>query len=284
MMMNLSVRLLAIILTALLVTPVVTAETQPPPARSRAEVESVLRKSPSPPPESGLRRLNILLLADDKDHGENEHDYPLWQKRWEEFLGGAARVQVETAWGWPSPVQFERADVIAANCYLKWSSARLEEVGNYLSRGGAMVVIHPASWTMPGPSQEVAELLGVGGYLYYRHGPVRVRITAPEHPICAGLPETLDFLDETYWPPTPFKRDRATILAVSDEKTPPDSEETAPQPVVWTYEYGPGRVFGALLGHYVWTLEDPLFQLVLLRGLAWAAGESPYRFDDLIAR
>jgi type 1 glutamine amidotransferase len=256
------------------------AERQPPPARSLAEVESAIRKAPRPPQDEELRPLTIVLLADEKDHGENEHDYPLWQKRWTELLSGVPKVEISSAWGWPAPAQFETADVIVANCYLKWNPARLEQVGNYLSRGGAMVVVHPASWTMPGPSAEVAELLGVGGYRFYRHGPVEVRIAAREHPICLGLPERIDFVDETYWPPTPLIKDRVEILATSEEKVAPDSEETAPQPVFWTYHYGKGRVFGALMGHYVWTFEDPFFQLFLLRGIAWSAGESPYRFDE----
>ena len=62
------------------------------------------------------------------------------------------------------------------------------------------------------------------------------------------------------------------------------SDETAPQPVFWTYEYGKGRVFGCVPGHYVWTFDDPYFRILLLRGMAWAAGESPYRFDSLVLR
>ena len=30
--------------------------------------------------------------------------------------------------------------------------------------------------------------------------------------------------------------------------------------------------------------DDPFFRTILLRGIAWAAGESPYRFDSLILR
>lgn len=57
-----------------------------------------------------------------------------------------------------------------------------------------------------------------------------------------------------------------------------------PQPIFWTYEPGRGRVFGCVLGHYTWTFDDPWFRLLVLRGLAWSAGESPYRFDSLALR
>jgi len=34
----------------------------------------------------------------------------------------------------------------------------------------------------------------------------------------------------------------------------------------------------------MWTFDDPLARLLLLRGMAWAAGTSPYRFDALATR
>ncbi|MFC1596355.1 hypothetical protein ACFL5Q_00215 [Planctomycetota bacterium] len=61
---------------------------QSPPPRNRAAVEAVLAKAPPASAESELRPLHIVLLADEKDHGLNEHDYPLWQKHWELLLGG----------------------------------------------------------------------------------------------------------------------------------------------------------------------------------------------------
>ena len=37
----------------------------------------------------------------------------------------------------------------------------------------------------------------------------------------------------------------------------------------------------SVLGHYSWTYDDPLFRVIILRGLAWAAGESIPRFDAI---
>ena len=61
---------------------------EPPKPRSRSEVEAVLAKAPKPPARRKLADLNVVLVAFKKDHGENEHDYPLWQKRWAVLLGG----------------------------------------------------------------------------------------------------------------------------------------------------------------------------------------------------
>ena len=50
-----------------------------PKPRSRGEIEAVLAKAPKPPASKDLRELNVVLVAFKKDHGDNEHDYPLWQ-------------------------------------------------------------------------------------------------------------------------------------------------------------------------------------------------------------
>jgi type 1 glutamine amidotransferase len=97
------------------------------------------------------------------------------------------------------------------------------------------------------------------------------------------LPETIHVLDEAYWP---LKGDRSkiTVLATSEETISKDSEQTKPEPMFYTYEHGKGRVFSCILGHYTWTFDDPYVRILLLRGMAWAAGESPYRFDRLVLR
>ena len=53
------------------------------------------------------------------------------------------------------------------------------------------------------------------------------------------------------------------------------------QPLFWTLEPSKGRVFVSIPGHFAWTFDDPLFRLLLLRGIAWAAGEPVDRFNEL---
>ena len=57
---------------------------------------------------------------------------------------------------------------------------------------------------------------------------------------------------------------RLAVLATS-------LEDNAPQPQLWTLERGTARVFGCIPGHYMWTHDDPLYRLLVLRGIAWAA-------------
>jgi type 1 glutamine amidotransferase len=287
---------------------------QAPEPRSRSEIEAVLAKAPKPPAVRKLRELNIVLVAFKKDHGDNEHDYPLWQKRWAVLLGGkdagrenqvnlygpapkgkqnqtlagAPKVNVSTAYGWPSREQFEKADLVAAFCYVQYDKEKLKDLEKFLSRGGGFAILHPAVIIPKDVNivDEAANLMGLAweyDYTRWRHGQMALKIAAADHPICLGLPGTIDLLDEAYWP---LKGDRSkiTILATSDETVSEDSDQTKPEPMFYTYQYGKGRVFSCILGHYTWTFDDPYFRILMLRGMAWAANESPYRFDRLVMR
>ena len=54
------------------------------------------------------------------------------------------------------------------------------------------------------------------------------------------------------------------------------------QPLVWCRDQKAGRVFVSIPGHYSWTFDDPLFRVLLLRGIAWTMDESVDRFNDLV--
>ncbi|MCX7010647.1 MAG: ThuA domain-containing protein [Kiritimatiellaeota bacterium] len=276
-----------------------------PPARN--DVAAVLAaggEAKEPP-----RKLRLLLLADKKDHKEHEHDYPAWQERWalllggraasaatqvnlfglgsttEQTLTGAENVEVVCANGWPTDAQWASAQVVVAFCYLTWTDDHKRQLQHYLDHGGGLVLIHSATWTKPKADAEVAALVGVGGFTRFRHGAVQLEITAAGHPICQGLPRQLSFLDETYWPPTPpLDTPRVTVLAVSQENESPTDGNRRPQPMFWICSSGRGRVFGCVLGHYTWTFDDPWFRLLVLRGIAWSAGETATRFDALTLR
>jgi type 1 glutamine amidotransferase len=235
-------------------------------------------------PDGDARAMRVVLLADAKDHGPSgngTHDYPLWQKRWATLLQKATS-NVSVAWDWPTDEHFQTSDVIVAYCYLDWTDQRFAQVHDYLDQGGGLVLIHSATWTKPKPSSKVAALTGVGGFQLFRHGDVRLSIESLDHPICRGLPKTVNLKnDETYWPPTPLQ-DSVVVLATSvEEKGARGSTPKAAQPMLWCYRLGQGRVFGCVPGHMAETFEDPVFRSLLLRGISWSAGESVERLDDL---
>lgn len=295
---------------AILTLPAVTPGAVAGPDRI-GEARRVLASAPEPGGEFA-RELHAVLLADVKDHGppgNGKHDYPLWQRRWALLLGGkgassdvqanlsgppnqdpaldlgAPGVKVTMAWQWPSDNDFKTAEVIVAFCYMNWTDERLAQTRRYLEGGGGLVVIHSATWTKPQPSHGVAGVTGVGGFTLFRHGSVQMEIAAPGHPICRGLPSVITLEDdETYWPPTPMM-ESVTVLATSvEERGARGSTPKAAQPMFWCFELGKGRVFGCVPGHSSATFDDPFFRIFLLRGIAWASGESPYRLDGLVLR
>jgi len=235
-----------------------------PPAPRRMEAEQILGLQGTRPVRS--QPLRLVLVASRQDHGPGQHDYPRWHDRWIQLLSRAAdRVQVEKAWEWPSAAQFETADVVVFYFWNHdWSPSRYEELDAFQHRGGGVALIHSAVIADQNP-EALAERIGLSaqpGRTGYRHMPFTLRLEKRDHPITAGLPETLSFLDEPYWPlvgdPT-----RVNVLGVG-------RVDGADRPLVWTFERGRGRVFGTLLGHYFWTLDDPIFRLLVLRGIAWA--------------
>jgi putative heme-binding domain-containing protein len=256
------------LLTFLLRNPVEPASiirTDPPapPARSRAEVIQVLG-SVSTTVASETTPLRVLLSAGPKDHGPDEHDYPLWLDRWSRLLALAEKVTVTTAMGFPTREQLDGADVaVFYSANAGWDEGRAAALDAFHQRGGGAVYIH---YAVNGGEQPdaVAERTGLAFTFgsRFRHGELDLVFTQPNHPITRGFP-TLRFTDETYWN---MRGDvsRLELLGTS-------IEDDAPRPELWTMTRGRGRIVGCIPGHYTWTFDDPLFRALVFRSICWAA-------------
>ncbi|HAB16543.1 MAG TPA: hypothetical protein DCE44_08840 [Verrucomicrobiales bacterium] len=246
-----------------------------PPLRMRVEVERRLVRGQKPETQKSLR---IVLVASQQDHGPGQHDYPAWQEKWVRLLGQAApRTEVSKAWEWPTTEQFSDADVVVFYFWNHdWSPARLATLDAFQARGGGVVVIHSAMIADRDP-EELAERLGLSaqpGRTGYRHMPFELRLTRSKDPLLQGLPERMAFLDEPYWP---LVGDPARVNVLSAAEV-----DGASRPLIWTFSRGSGRVFASVLGHYFWTLDDPWFRLLVLRGIAWAGGADPERLTPVV--
>jgi type 1 glutamine amidotransferase len=244
-----------------------------PIARTTDEVNAALAGAPNPAEKT--RPLRILLVAGPKDHNAGEHDYPAWQKAWATLLATPKDVKVETAWEWPKAEQMKPADVVVLYQRGDWNDQRAADTDALLNRGGGLVYIH---WSLDGRERgkEFAQRIGLAkaAPIAYRHGPLTLKFNqAANHPIARNF-DRLQLVDESYWklhgtlPPN-------RVLGTSDE-------DGQPQPQIWSTEPGNGRVFVCIPGHYSWTFDDPLFRIVLLRGIAWAAHEPVDRFNDIV--
>jgi putative heme-binding domain-containing protein len=247
----------------------------PPPApRPRSEVRAVLAGAPEPPAKT--RPIRVVLVAGRKDHGPGEHDYPAWQKAWKELLSAADDVQIGTAWDWPTADDLKSADVLVFYQQGMWTPTRAKDIDAFLKRGGGLVYLHYAvdgGPDAPGFAQRIG-LAWKGGASKFRHGLLELGFeTGDRHPIGRNLAK-VKFVDESYWQ---LVGDRSRIKVLAS-----GVEDGQPQPLFWTLEPNQGRVFVSILGHYSWTFDDPLFRVLLLRGIAWAAKESLDRFNDLV--
>ena len=268
------------LLTFLLLAPPPELEPAPinrpgaPPPRTRAEMEAVLDDSEKLDPAK-LKELKIVLVAGPKDHGENEHDYPDWQKRWSKLFSLAPRVKIETAEVWPSAEQLKTADVLVwYSANPGWSPEKAKDIDEFQARGGGMVYLHFAVNGQRAPDQ-LAERIGLAwGASKFRHGPLDLKFaTESKHPILRNFTKA-HFEDESYWNLV-GDESKVTLLASA-------TEEGKPRPLLWTCERGKGRVFVSILGHYSWTFDDPLFRTLIFRGIAWTADEGVDRFNELV--
>lgn len=275
------------LLLVLLTSPVVAEEKLSPTAMPRdhkdprpkprdgKEVEAILAGAPTPAEKT--RQIRIVLVAGKKDHAKGEHDYPAWQKAWAELFKLAKDVEVVTAWEWPERDEFTRADLMVFYQHGDWDGKRAADIDAFLERGGGLVYIH---WAVDGRDNvaDFARRIGLasrGGKIKYRHGPLDLEFTkeAKAHPIARNF-DRLKLVDESYW--------MLTGELPSDRVIATQVEDKAPRPLFWTTEPAKGRVFVSIPGHYSWTFDDPLFRVLLLRGIAWAAKEPVDRFNDLV--
>jgi len=247
-----------------------------PPPRTRAEVEAVLKGADE---KAETRPIHVVLVAGLKDHGPGEHDYPAWQKAWAKLLARAEKTRVTTAWEKPSPEDFKSADVMVLFRHLAWAKELNQDFDAYFARGGGLVVVHFAVDAGNNP-QAVEQHIGPywGGGAKFRHGMVDLAFDAgAKHPIVRGFAgKTVRFHDETYWRLT-GDPSRIEVLASAEEQGEPK-----PIPLLWSRETAKGRVHVNILGHYNWTFNDPLFRVLLLRAIAWAAREPVDRFNGLV--
>ena len=247
-----------------------------PPARTKQEFAAVTKNLQ--PVTGPLKPMHIVLCAGPKDHGKGEHDYPLWQKRWSKLLGLAEGVTISTADKWPSAEQFAKADVI---CFFNnnpvWNEDKGKELDSFLARGGGAVYFH---WAVEarGDAEAFARRIGMASnspLLKYRHGPLDLQFYA--HPLAQGFAAQNftkeKFIDESYW------------LFIGEEKNvnllASSEEDGKARPQMWTRNVGKGRVFVSVPGHYNWTFDDPIYRLLVFRGICWAGNQPIDRLAEL---
>ena len=129
--------------------------------------------------------------------------------------------------------------------------------------------VPPARRRAVRPSRrEAAERTGEQSDNYVRHR-VSIRPDRREHPIVAGL-DDFQLDTEQYWVLSDAYND---VLATTEIVHRDFDAWHRPftVPVVWTREWGRGRVFVCTAGHRLEVLDDPSVRTIVERGLLWAS-------------
>ena len=241
------------------------------------------------------RDIRILWLYGPEDHGGGEHDYVRIKELFVPMLRSIPRVTVEEAYRFPSPAQFDRADLMIQFLHLPdLTNEQLDMFQGFVDRGGNVVSIHESCIIRPVErATRLAKCIGCSWrgnknshWGKFSHDyPLFLKT---EHPAFAGLPKSVRLNDESYW--DLLRGDNVEIIGTIASKTNRAStpfagilkSEGARGEAFWTYTSGKGRVFGTTTGHYTYTYYDPMYRLILFRGLAWCLREDPAPFMPLV--
>jgi len=137
---------------------------------------------------------------------------------------------------------------------------------NFVKNGKGLVVTHLASASFP-KWEEWGKMCG----RYWQmgrsgHGPggeFECKVVAKDHPITKGL-EDFKTTDELY--AKLQGEEKITVLVTADSTF---SHKT--EPLVWTVDYGNGRVVGHTFGHDKKAFESTGVQKIIVNSALWAA-------------
>ena len=241
------------------------------------------------------RDIRILWLYGPEDHGGGEHDYIRVKELFVPMLKTIPGVTVEEAYLFPSKEQFERADLMIQFLHLPdLTDQQLKNFQSFVNRGGGVVSIHESCIIRPlGRAEKLAKCIGCSwkgnrdshwGKFSHDH-PLFLKT---DHPAFKGLPGSVRLNDESYW--SLLQREEVEMIGtIAPAKGNAGASfkdisgsSAARSEAFWTYRSGKGRVFGTTTGHYTYTYFDPIYRLLLLRGIAWCLEEDPAPFMPLV--
>jgi len=245
--------------------------------------------------------LKALIVDGQNNHG----NWPQTTQMMKSYLEESGLFTVDVATTAPQGTdpnfkpEFKKYDVVVSNYNgADWPKEAQAAFIDYLKNGGGFVVIHAANNAF-GNWKEYNEAIGLGGwggrnektgpYVFVNeegkivrdesagsgghHGaqhPFAIIVRDPEHPITKDMPrEWLHVQDELYDQLRgPAENMRILATAYADKAKGGSGRH---EPMLFTIEYGKGRVFHTPMGHGNNSQECVGFITTLVRGAEWAA-------------
>jgi type 1 glutamine amidotransferase len=238
-----------------------------------------------PPGANHPERIQVLILT-----GQNPHDWkgttPLLRKALEDTEKFEVRVVEEFRGGGPeilAPYQLVIVNYYDGNARNRWGERAETGLSDFVRSGKGLVLYHLSlgafdGWTdyekMSGGNWRPNQ-----GHHSAAHD-YALDIKDPQHPITKGLKSPLMIQkDELFanlrWQPEGSYHVLATAY---DDHSLYNARDTQTkvgagtnEPILWTTQFGMGRVFATALGHDPVNTETPEFKTILIRGAEWAA-------------
>ena len=246
-------------------------------------------------------QLKALIVDGQNNHG----NWPTTTKMMKKYLEETGLFTVDVATTAKEGIDpkfkpdFSKYNVVVSNYNgADWPKETQEAFVKYVAGGGGFVVVHAANNSF-GNWKEYNEIIGLGGwggrneksgpYVYLdangklvrdespggggHHGPqhpFQIIVRDAEHPVTKGMPrEWLHVNDELYdllRGPAENMHVLATAFAAKEK-----GGSGRHEPMIFTVEYGKGRVFHTPMGHGNDSQECVGFITTLQRGAEWAA-------------
>jgi type 1 glutamine amidotransferase len=241
-----------------------------------------------------------VLIVD----GQNNHDWKSTTPLLKQALEESGLFAVEVATSPPGAdttgfkPEFNKYSAVLSNYNgADWPKDTQQALVDYVKGGGGLVIVHAANNSF-GNWKEYNEMIGLGGwggrneksgpYLRLRDGKF-IRDTTPggggshgsqhdflvvvrnsEHPITKGMPAAWLHKKDELYDRLRGPAENITVLATSfaDPKQGGSGEH---EPMIFTVEYGKGRVFHTPMGHSPESMQCVGFITTLQRGTEWAA-------------
>ena len=243
--------------------------------------------------------------------GQNNHNWPVSHIALQKILDGSGMFKMDLAVLPPAgedmtgvSVDFGKYKVVVLDYNGdSWPEPMKEAFLEYVNKGGGVVVYHAADNAFSG-WDEYNKIIALGGwegrneksgpYVYWKDGGL-VKDTSPgpggshgarheyimnrrveSHPVINDLPERWKHATDELYDRMRGPGDIKDLLYTAYSPTEKGGSGRE-EPLVFTVEYGKGRIFHTMLGHCGDSLEDnPAmqcvgFQELLIRGAEWCA-------------
>jgi type 1 glutamine amidotransferase len=244
----------------------------------------------SGPPTPQPAKLQALIITGQNITG---HDWrsttPMLRKILED--SGRFEVRVTEEFRGAGADTLAPYDVVVVNYYeskrdnLRWGDLADNALLNFVRGGKGLVIYHFSLAAFEGWTEYEKICAGNwrpnNGHHSARHD-FTVTLQDLDHPITHGLKTTfVEANDELYanlkWQPVGAFHVLATAwdnhsLYRQGEKQPLEGPGGA-EPMLWTVNYGKGRVFVTAMGHDTEAMKNAGFAVTLARGTEWAASE-----------